>query len=135
MNTAYADGLDLLEVSGSANPPVCRILDFNKFLYEQKSKEKKSKIKKSDLKEFVFSPKIGEGDLRIRINRGREFLTEGNLVKYTVKFKGREMAFPDIGLTKLKIIVSELSDISEIENEPKLVGYTMSMTLVPKRNK
>lgn len=127
--------LDLVEVSGSANPPVCRIMDYNKFLYEQKSKAKKTKSKKTDLKEFQLGPNTGEGDLQIRIDRGRKFLEAGNVVKYTVKFKGRENLFPEQGLTKLKIVESELSDISRVDQPPKKLGSIMSMVLTPLGNK
>jgi len=123
--------LDLVEVSPGAKPPVARIMDYNKYLYDQKSKAKKSKTKKTDLKEFQFGSNIGEGDLKVRIDRGREFLKEGNMVKYTVKFKGRANLHPTIGMTKLKIIESELSDVSKVEKEPRKMGSLLSMTLIP----
>lgn len=127
-------GLDLVEVSSGAKPSVCKILDYKKYIYNQKVKTKESKPKKTDRKEFKLSPKIGEGDLSLRIRRGREFLEAGNMVKYTVKFKGRESKYPEIGETKLKIIESELSDISSLERNIEKKGRFMSMTLMPKKS-
>lgn len=124
-------GLDLLEVSGSAVPPVCKIVDYNKYIYEQKGKVKKSKSKKTELKEFTMSPNISEGDLNVRIRRGKEFLEEGNMVKYTVKFKGREAAYPERGEIKIKIIESELNGIGKVERPMQMVGQLMSVTFMP----
>ena len=123
--------LDLVEVSAGAKPPVAKIMDYNKYLYEQKSKAKKTKTKKTELKEFKLGPNTGEGDLRVRIDRGREFLKQGNMVKYTVKFKGRANLHPEFGETKLKIIESELSDISRVDKPPRKMGSLLSMTLIP----
>ena len=106
-------------------------MDYNKYLYEQKTKSKQSKAKKTELKEFQLGPTTGEGDLKIRIDRGRKFLLEGNVVKYTVKFKGRAKLFPELGETKLKIIQSELADVSRVEKPAQLLGNIMSMTLAP----
>lgn len=106
-------------------------MDYNKYVYEQKSKSKQSKAKKTELKEFQLGPNTGEGDLKVRIERGRKFLQEGNMVKYTVKFRGRAKLFPEIGETKLKIIQSELADVSRIDKPAKLMGNIMSMTLAP----
>ncbi len=122
----------MVEVSGSATPPVCKIIDYNKYQYDQKAKEKKARPKKTTIKEFKLTPKISEGDLQLRIRRGKEFLEVGNMVKYTVRFKGRERKYPEIGETKLKIIESELTEVARIEKPAKMLGYTMSMTLMPK---
>lgn len=134
IDRAIAAKLDLVEVSANAEPPVCRILDFNKYQYEQKSKFKKTKnkTKKTEVKELYLSPGIGEGDLKFRINRGKEFLEEGNVVKYGVKFKGRERAYPELGEKKLKIVESELASVSKVEQPAKLAGSVMTMVLVPK---
>ena len=119
-------------MSSGGGTPVCKIADYNKYVYDQKAKAKKSKPKKSDLKEFKFGPNISEGDLKIRIDRGREFITSGDMVKYSVVFRGREVFYSEIGMTKLKIIESELSDIARIENPPKLMGNVISLTLIKK---
>lgn len=130
---AEESGLDLVEVSSQAKPPVCKILDHSKYLYEQKAKLKKSKPKKTDLKELQLRPNIGEGDLKMRIERGKEFLAGGNMVKYTVKFKGREKKYPEIGRTKLKIVESELAAVSQVERENAYAGGTISIVLMPKK--
>lgn len=129
---AAEKGLDLVEVSKGSDISVCKIQDYNKFLYEQNSKQKKTKAKKSELKEFIFGPHIGEGDIRIRIDRGRKFIEDGDMVKYTIKFQGRQAAYPEIGMTKLKIIESELADIARTEGPIKHVGKFMSITFVAK---
>lgn len=133
LSKAKDAGLDLVAMAAGGGVPVCRIMDYNKYLYEQKSKLKKNKTKKTDLKEFKIGPNTSEGDLRVRIDRGREFLNAGNVVKYTVVFKGREVAFPEIGKTKLKIIESELSEIAKPEGEIKLMGKMMTLILSPKK--
>jgi len=132
---AVEKGMDLVEITPNAKPPVCKIQDYNKYLYEQKSKAKKTKGKKSELKEFVLGPHIGEGDLKLRIDRGREFLEKGNIVKYTVKFRGREVMYPEIGETKLKIVESELSEVARVDTPPRLNGKLMSVTFVAKKSK
>ena len=134
LNKAGEANLDLVEMSSGGGTPVCRIMDYNKYVYEQKAKLKKGKSKKTDSKEFKISPNTGEGDLRNRIDRGKEFLLQGNMVKYTVVFKGREAAFPEVGKTKLKIIESELSDVGKPEGEIKHMGRTMFMTLSPRKS-
>ena len=134
LEMARKDKLDLVEVSANAKPPVCRILDYTKYKYEQKAKLKKSKtkVKKVTTKEFYIRPSIGEGDLRLRIERGKGFLEKGNVVKYGVKFKGREKAYPELGNKKLKIIQSELSEVSNMETEPRMMGNMLLMVLTPK---
>lgn len=134
LEKAKEDNLDLVEVSANAKPPVCKILDYAKYKYDQKAKFKKSKTKnkKTTLKELYIGPNIGDGDLRLRIDRGKGFLENGNVVKYGVKFKGRQMAYPELGEKKLKIIQSELSEVSNVEQEPKMVGRMMLMVLAPK---
>lgn len=128
---AQEAGLELVEVSGGANPPVCRIMDYNKYLYEQKTKSKQTKAKKTEMKEFQLGPHTGDEDIRIRVERGRKFLQEGNVVKYTVKFRGRAKLFPELGATKLKIIESELADVSRVEKPATMLGNIMTMTLAP----
>jgi len=121
--------LDLVLISEKANPPVAKILDYSKFLYDERKKQSSSKSKqtKSDTKEFVFGPNIGEGDLKMRIERTREFLEEGNRVKMTVRLRGRERAHPDIGLDKLNQAIERLADIAKIEKNPVVRGYLISV--------
>lgn len=133
LNKAREADMDLVEMSSGGGIPVCRIIDYNKYLYDQKAKAKKSKTKKVDLKEFKIGPNTSEGDLRVRIDRGKEFLSQGNVVKYTVVFKGREAAFPEIGKTKLKIIESELSEVGKPDGDVKHMGKIMMLTISPKK--
>ena len=133
LNTAREADMDLVEVSKGSTPPVCRIMDFNKYAYELKTRQKKTKSKKSELKEFQLSPTTAEGDLNMRIARGKEFLAQGNMVKYTVKFKGRENKYPQQGEIKLKIIESELSGVAKIDRPAKKIGSTLSVTFVPRK--
>jgi len=123
--------LDLVEVSKDSDIPVCKILDFHKYAYEQKSKIKKPK--KLDLKEFTLSPTIAEGDLRVRIDRGKEFLKTGHMVKYTVKLKGRENKYPELGEVKLKIVESELIQDAKIDRPLKRFGNQISITFAAKK--
>ena len=126
--------MDLIVISESANPPVAKIADFNKFLYKEKKKSaaSKTKSKKSELKEFRFGPSIGEEDLRVRIERSRQFLKENNRVKLSVILKGREQAHPELGYEKLKKALDGLKDIAKSEKEPTLIGSTISVIVVAK---
>lgn len=110
-------------------------MDYNKYLYEQKAKAKKIRAKKTKLKEFRLGPNTSDGDIQIRIERGKEFLQQGNMVKYTVKFKRRENLFPEQGITKLKIIESELASCSRIDTPIKRMGNMMYIVLSPASTK
>ncbi|HLB51939.1 MAG TPA: translation initiation factor IF-3 [Patescibacteria group bacterium] len=122
--------LDLVLISEQANPPVAKILEYNKFLYEERKKTSavKAKAKKSELKEFVFGPTIGEGDIAIRVERSKEFIKEGNRVKISVKLKGREAEYPDLGFEKIKRFQEELADVAKLESEPRRNGKIISAT-------
>lgn len=122
LQMARAEKLDLVEISPKAVPPVAKILDFKKFLYEEKKKSSAAtaKSKQVEVKEFKFGPNIGENDLTIRIGRARGFLAGRDKVKFAVTFKGREAAFPQIGWDKINRVVSELSDIAKPEEPPKM---------------
>ncbi len=124
--------LDLVLVSENANPPVARILDFSKFLYDENKKAQaiKAKSKKSDVKEFIFGPSIGLKDIETRISRAREFLGDGHKVKVSIKLKGREAAFPQIGEEKLKKFREGLADIARAEGDLRRAGRLITMTLV-----
>lgn len=133
LRLASETNLDLVEVSSNTTPPVCKILNYNKYIYDKKIKKRKTKIKKIELKEFQIKPNIDEGDLAVRIKRGKKFLQKGNMVKYTVKLRGREAAHPEIAELKLKVIQSELTEVSKVEKPPQRNGpYLISMTLMPK---
>ncbi len=118
----------------NANPPVAKILDFKKFLYEQdkKAQQARAGTRKSELKEFKFSPSIDDGDLKMRIERSRKFLEKGNRVRLTIRMRGRENAYPELAERKLEEVAEALADIARVEAPPKRKGNQMSITLVRK---
>jgi translation initiation factor IF-3 len=127
-------GLDLVEIAPNSKPPVCRIMDYGKYMYEQSKKAKLAKKKQHtvQLKEMRYRPKIEEHDYRFKTNHVREFLEQGNKVRVFVRFSGREMAHIDYGRKILDRIAEEMADISTIGQEPKLDGRRMTMILNPK---
>lgn len=124
-----------MEVAPQSRPPVCRIMDYGKWKYQQKKKEQKARShsKQSELKEVRLRPKIDIHDLDIKTNRARDFLDEGDKVQFTMLFRGREMAHQEIGLKTLQDICAKLADASKIESEPRLMGRRMTMILAPER--
>ena len=124
--------MDLVVIADKANPPVAKILDFNKYLYEERKRTSalKAKSKKSELKEFVFGPTIDSGDLNTRIERAKEFIADGNRVKITVKFKGREVEHPEVGFDRIKRITEELREVAKVESNPRLSGHLLSVTYI-----
>ncbi len=130
---AQAMGLDLVEVAPNANPPVCRIMDYGKFQYQQQKKlqEAKKKQTKIQLKEIKVRPKTDENDLQTKVRHIRRFIEKGDRCKVTVFFRGRELAHKDRGVEILKKIVEMLSDIAKVEQQPKFEGRTMNLILSP----
>jgi len=128
---ALAAGLDLVEVAPNANPPVCRIMDFGKYKYEQSKKEKESKKKQHiiTVKEIRLRPKTDQHDLNTKINHARKFLEQRNKVKFTIIFRGREMAYQDFGKQLMKRVSEMLSDIAKPDGEVKMEGRRMVMVL------
>jgi translation initiation factor IF-3 len=127
-------GLDLVEVAPTARPPVCKILDYGKWRYQQQKKVDKSRssAKAGQLKELKLKTvKIGEHDLMIKINHAREFLKEGNKVQFTLQFKGREMAHQELGRDIFVKIKSELFMVSKVERDSKMEGRRMTLVLQP----
>lgn len=124
-----------MEVSPNVRPPVCRIMDYGKWKYQQRKKEQKARShsKQSELKEVRLRPKIDTHDLEIKTERAREFLGEGDKVQFTMLFRGREMAHQEIGLNQLRAIRDGLADTSKVESEPRLMGKRMTMVLAPDR--
>lgn len=122
-------GQDLIEIAPAAEPPVAKIADFQKFRYEENKKERASRKGASvgGLKELWLSPRIAEHDLKVRLARTEEFLREGHKVKLTVKFKGREMAHPELGHQVLQEALNFLGDKASAEKEPKMEGRKLSM--------
>ena len=127
--------LDLVMISPNANPPVCKIMDFGKFIYEQSKKEKEAKKKQKvvNVKEIRFSPQIEEHDVSIKANNARKFLLDGDKVKVTVRFRGREADYSHLGKKILDDFASKLEDVCNIEKPAKLEGRNMIMILAPKK--
>ena len=134
LEAAQARDLDLVEVAPNANPPVCRLMDYGKFLYEQAKKEKKSrKAQKTEVKEIRLRPKTGQHDVAFKVRDARRFLDSGLKVKVRVRFRGREITYPEIGREMLKRIAQELEDVSSIEQSPRMEGRSMLMILSPNK--
>jgi translation initiation factor IF-3 len=128
-------GQDLVEVAPMAKPPVCRIMDYGKWKYQQSKRDQKnqSQAKQSQQKEVRLRPKIGDNDLQIKLRRAKEFLQEGHKVQFTMLFRGREMAHRDIALQIMNEVKDELGGIGKEEQAPKMLGRRMTMVLVPER--
>ena len=125
--------LDLVEVAPMANPPVCRIMDYGKFRYEeaQKAKEARRKSSNVSIKEVKFRPKIGKGDFDTKMRHLIEFIDEGHKVKVTLQFRGREMAHPELGRKILDDVIAQAGSIAKVENQARMEGRSMSMVLSP----
>ncbi len=135
LQMAEDTGLDLVEVSPEANPPVCKIMDYGKFKYD---KEKKAKIsrrhqKTSDLKELKMRPKIDEHDYQVKLRNAQRFFQSGDRVKFTIRFRGRELAFKDRGVKLLERVMGDLKDVSKLEQNLKEEGRNLTITLAPKK--
>ncbi|MDP2649309.1 MAG: translation initiation factor IF-3 [bacterium] len=130
-------GLDLVEIAPKANPPVAKIIDFKKFLYQQakKKREEKKNAKVSETKEIRLGPFMNEHDLNVMIRRGREFLTDGNKIRMVVKFIGRQITHPEFGKAILDKAVAALSDISKVERDPRFEGKNLIAIISPERKK
>ena len=137
LQLAQRAGLDLVEVADKAKPPVCKIMDHGKAVYEAKQRDKASRKKATtvQVKEMKYRPKIGKGDFETKTRKVKQFLGEGNRVKVTIMFRGREMQHPELGRRILDNIADEADDISKIEVYPKLDGRNMVMVLVPDKEK
>ncbi len=124
--------LDLVEVSPTTEPPVCRIMDYGKFKYDQAKKERGGPAKKhaSQIKELRVRPAIGDHDLDYRINQGRGFLEEGYKVQVVCVFRGRQMAHPELGRQVMNQVIERLGDLAKVESMPRLLGNRMNMLLV-----
>jgi translation initiation factor IF-3 len=127
--------LDLVEVAPMANPPVCRIMDYGKFRYEEAQKAKESRRKSSSVsvKEVKFRPKIGRGDFDVKVRKVEQFIHEGHKVKVTLQFRGREMAHPELGSKILDDVLAVVGPVVKVETQARLEGRNMSMVLAPDR--
>lgn len=130
---ATHQGLDLVEVAAQASPPVCRIMDYGKYRYEeaQKAKESRKKATNVVVKEMKYRPKIGRGDFATKTRKVKEFLEEGHKVKVTIMFRGREVQHPELGRRILDNVADEVADIAKVEAMPKVDGRNMTMVLGP----
>lgn len=135
LSKAQEAGLDLIEIAPLAKPPVAKILDFKKFLYEENKKEQAAKknAREVELKEIWLSPRIAEHDLNVRLKKAEEFLEDGDKIMFRVKFKGREMAHTEFGFQLLTRIFETLGDKAAVERDPKLEGR--SITVIVGRGK
>jgi len=125
--------LDLVEVASTAEPPVCRVMDFGKFLYERTKKEREARKAqtKIEIKEIRLRPKTNEHHRSFKVRDARRWLDDGMKVKVTVRFRGREITYPELALEDLREIAEELADLSTIEQAPNLEGKVMNMVLAP----
>ena len=129
-------GLDVVEVSPNTEPPVCRILDYGKFLFEQKKKKQgaKKKQKVFQVKEIKFRPLIEIGDYEVKLNKIRDFLEQGNKVKVSLRYRGREMRHVELGNNLLKRVVDDIESIAAIEQDAEFEGRQLVMVVAPKHN-
>jgi translation initiation factor IF-3 len=127
--------LDLVEVAAEANPPVCKIMDYNRFKYEaaQRAKESRRKATSTGIKEMKYRPKIGTGDFETKTRQVARFLAEGHKVKITIMFRGREMSHPELGKRILDQVAESVASVAKVEAAPKLDGRNMIMVLAPDR--
>jgi translation initiation factor IF-3 len=130
-------GLDLVEVSPQASPPVCRIMDYGKFKYEASKRANKDKKKQHriQVKEIKFRVKIDDHDFNFKVENARKFLDQNDRVKFTVMFRGREISHPELGRELLDRAATALEDVGAIETPPRQEGFTMVMNMVPKKSK
>lgn len=137
MRLAEESELDLVEVAPNANPPVVRVMDFGKFLYEQAKKEREARKsqKQIEVKEIQLRPKTNEHHAMYKVKNARRWLEDGNKVKVRIRFRGREITYPEVAMKRLRDIATEVTDIAIIEQAPKLDGRTMLMILAPKKKK
>lgn len=133
LQLAQESELDLVEVAPNSDPPVCRILDYGKFLYDKAKKDKEARRAqtKVEIKEIRLRPKTSEHHRSFKVRNARRWLTEGKKVRVRIRFRGREITYPEIALEDLRSIAEELSDVGTIEQAPTMEGRTMLMTLAP----
>lgn len=137
LEKAKKQGLDLVEIAPNASPPVAKIIDFKKFLYqeEKKKREEKRKAKVSETKEVRLGPFMDDHDLQVRIKRSKNFLQNGNKIRLVVKFSGREIVHPEFGEKILEKVINDLSDISKIEREKHFEGRQLITILSPNKKR
>lgn len=134
---AYEKHLDLVEIAPTAKPPVCRIMDYGKYRYEQQKREKESRKKQKtfDIKEVKLRPGIEEHDFNVKLKNAVRFLEDGDKVKVTIMFRGRELSHPELGEVLLNKMAAQLKEMAVVERQPKLEGKNMIMIVAPKPSK
>ena len=132
LNKARDLDLDLVEVAPDAKPPVCKIMNYGKFKYQQRKKDSKQQAVKGRLKELRMRPKTGEADIMVKVNKGREFLTKKDKVLVSINFRGREAAHVGEGMKLMEFVIEQLADVAKVEAPPKQMGKKISCTLAPK---
>ena len=134
LEIAFEAGLDLVEISPNADPPVCKVLDYGKYKYEaqKKANEARKKQKIIDIKEIKMRPGIDEHDYQVKMRSVRRFLDEGDKVKMTIRFRGREMAHQELGMKVLDRVCDDLDELIKVEMVPQMEGRLMTMVLAPK---
>jgi translation initiation factor IF-3 len=137
LRIAQEKELDLVEVAPMAKPPVVKMIDYNKFLYqlEKKKREEKRKSKVSETKEIRLGPFMSDNDLQVMVNRGREFLEEGDKIRLVVKFRGRQITRTEFGRGIIRKAIESLADISKVDREPKMEGRQLVALLSPEKGK
>jgi translation initiation factor IF-3 len=136
VNLAKDKNLDLVEVSPNAEPPVCRVMDFGKHIFEQnkKNQSSKKKQKQSQIKEVKFRPGTEDNDYQVKLRNLRRFLENGDKAKITLRYRGREMAHQDLGVKLLKRIEKDLEELATVEQFPKMEGRQLIMVMQPRKN-
>lgn len=134
---ARARGLDLVEIAPNAEPPVCKIIDYGKFRYEQQKREKEQRKKAAtvELKEIRFRPHTDTHDFDFKLKHAREFLSEGDKVKAWVQFRGRDIVYKDAGVEMLTKFIDELKDLAKVDQPPQMEGRRMTIILTPTKKK
>ncbi len=132
---AQAAGLDLVEISPQVEPPICKILDFGKYKYENKKKSQEAKKKQKNIviKEIKLRPNIAKGDLEIKMRNIRHFIDDGNKVKVSLQFRGRELLHQNLGYQLLETIIENLKDVIKLEISPKIEGNQITMIVIPQK--
>jgi len=135
LEAAAERGLDLVEVSPNAEPPVCRIMDYGKYKYQasKRAAEAKKKTARVDIKEVKMRPKTEEHDFQVKLRNAKKFLESGNKVKVTVMFRGREVTHPEFGQRLLERLAEEVQDLGQVEMTPRMAGRFMTMVMAPKK--
>ena len=135
LKIAVEKEMDLVMIAPGSKPPVCKIMDYGKYRFEQAKREKEAKKNQRviEIKEIRMSPSIGDNDFNTKLRAGQKFLSEGNRLKVTIRFRGREMAHTNIGEQLLKSFAEKCSDVANMDKNPKLEGRNMSMFLSPKQ--